>query len=62
VEGRYSQTTLRIPKANEENPPNVGHLYGDALPDPKRCYEGLPSTTKMQMVKPFTLLEKVQDK
>jgi hypothetical protein len=48
--------TLKIPKVNEENPPNAGHLCGDALPDPKRHWKGLPSATRMQMVRLFTLL------
>jgi hypothetical protein len=39
-----------IPK-DEENPPNARHLCGDALPDPKRYWKGLPSATRMQMVR-----------
>jgi hypothetical protein len=39
-----------IPKEDEGRPPNARHLCGNALPDPKRCLEGLPSATRMQMV------------
>jgi hypothetical protein len=40
-----------IPKEDEENPPNARHLYGDALPNPKRHLKELPSATRMQMVR-----------
>jgi hypothetical protein len=39
------------PREDEENPPNARHLCGDALPDPKRRWKGLPSATRMQMVR-----------
>jgi hypothetical protein len=44
------------PREDEGNPPSAGHLCGDALPDPKRRWKGLPSATRMQMVRLFTLL------
>jgi hypothetical protein len=43
--------TLKIPKVDEENPPNARYLCGDALPDPKRCWKELSSATRMQMVR-----------
>jgi hypothetical protein len=51
-----------IPKEDEENPPNARHLCGDALPDPKRCLKGLPSTTRMQMVRYVYPVENSQGK
>jgi hypothetical protein len=55
VEAQYRENILVIPREVEENPPNVRHLCGDALPDPKRRWKGLPSATRMQMVRLFTL-------
>jgi hypothetical protein len=40
-----------IPKEDEENPPNAWYLCGNALPNPKRRLKGLPSATRMQMVR-----------
>jgi hypothetical protein len=51
-----------IPREVKENPPSARHLCGDALPDPKRRWKGLPSATRMQMVRLIYLAEKSQDK
>jgi hypothetical protein len=54
--------TLKIPKEDEENPPNARHLCGDALPDLKRCCMGLPFATRMQMVRYIYPAENSQGK
>jgi hypothetical protein len=51
-----------IPREDEENPPNARHLCGDALPDPKRHLKGLPSATRMQIVRYVYPVENSQGK
>jgi hypothetical protein len=51
-----------IPKEDEENPSNARHLCGDALPDPRRRLKGLPSATRMQMVRYVYPIENSQGK
>jgi hypothetical protein len=51
-----------IPKEDVENPPNARHLCEDALLDPKRRWKGLPSATRMQMVRLIYPAEKSQGK
>jgi hypothetical protein len=51
-----------IPREVEEILPSARHLCGDALQDPKRRWKGLPSATRMQMVRLIYLAEKSQDK
>jgi hypothetical protein len=53
---------IMIPKEDEENPPNARHLCGDALPNPKRRLKGLPSATRMQMVRYVYPVENSQGK
>jgi hypothetical protein len=62
VEVLYSRITSKIPKVNEENPPNARHLYEDTLPDPKRRWKSLPSATRMQMVRYVYPAENLQGK
>jgi hypothetical protein len=62
VEAQYKGTSVVTPKEDEENPPSAKHLCGDALQDPKRRWKGLPSATRMQMVRLIYLTEKSQDK
>jgi hypothetical protein len=50
------------PREDEGNPHNARHLCGDALPDPKKCWKGLPSATRMQMVRLIYLAKKSQYK
>jgi hypothetical protein len=54
--------TLKIPTVNEENPSSARHLCGDALLDPKRHWKGLPSATRMQMVRYIYPVENSQGK
>jgi hypothetical protein len=51
-----------IHKEDEENPPNARHLCGDALQDPKKRWKGLPSATRMQMVRLIYPAENSQGK
>jgi hypothetical protein len=50
------------PREDGENPSSARHLYGDALPDPKKRWKGLPSATGMQMVRLIYPAENSQDK
>jgi hypothetical protein len=62
VEAWYKGVKAVTPKEGEGNPPSARHLYGDALSDPKIRWKGLPSATRMQMVRLIYLAEKSQDK
>jgi hypothetical protein len=51
-----------IPIGDRENPPSARHWCGDALRDPRRCLKGLPSATRMQMVRYIYPAENSQGK
>jgi hypothetical protein len=51
-----------IPIKVGENPPNARYLCGDALLDPRRRLKGLPSATRMQIVRYIYPVENSQGK
>jgi hypothetical protein len=51
-----------IPIEDGENPPSARHWYEDVLHDPKIHWKGLPSATRMQMVRYIYPAENSQGK